>query len=53
MSYKSNKNSMVSDLYKKFGFTKTEDVGEDTVWELIVANHNNKNKFIGVNNEQN
>lgn len=49
--YKSAKNSMVSDLYKKFGFDLVEQNGEDTVWKLDVSIYENKNKFIGVSNE--
>ncbi len=46
--YKSTKNSMVSDLYEKFGFELVEQNDEDTVWKLDVSMYENKNKFIGV-----
>ena len=42
---------MVSDLYEKFGFTLSERNGEDTIWKLDISNYENKNKFIGVNND--
>lgn len=44
--YKSAKNSMVSDLYEKFGFELSATNGEDTVWKLDISNYKNKNKFI-------
>ena len=49
--YKSSKNSMVSDLYKKFGFNLLERNDEDSVWKLDIANYEIKNKFIGVEND--
>ena len=49
--YKSAKNSMVSDLYKKFGFVLSKTNNEDTIWRLNVSNYKNKNKFIGVSND--
>ncbi|MGJ0354511.1 HAD-IIIC family phosphatase [Aliarcobacter cryaerophilus] len=49
--FKSAKNNMVSDLYEKFGFTLSERNGEDTIWKLDISNYENKNKFIGVNND--
>ncbi len=49
--YKSTKNSMVSDLYEKFGFNLLERNDEDTVWELDITNYEIKNKFIGVEND--
>ena len=49
--YKSAKNSMVSDLYKKFGFILSQTNGEDTIWKLNILHYENKNKFIGVNND--
>ena len=45
--YKSTKNSMVSDLYEKFGFDLVEQNNEDTVWKLDVSMYENKSKFIG------
>ena len=49
--YKSAKNSMVSNLYEKFGFILSETNGEDTIWKLDISNYENKNKFIGVSND--
>ena len=49
--YKSTKNSMVSDLYEKFGFDLVEKNDEDTVWKLNVSRYENKNEFIGVQND--
>lgn len=46
--YKSAKNSMVLDLYEKFGFELIETNGEDTVWKLEILNYKNKNTFIKV-----
>ena len=45
--YKSTKNSMVSDIYEKFGFDLVEQNNEDTVWKLDVSMYKNKSKFIG------
>jgi len=50
--FKSAKNSMVLDLYEKFGFELTDTSSEDTVWKLGILNYKNKNKFIGVSNDQ-
>ena len=49
--YKSAKNNMVSDLYRKFGFTIVDNNNEDTVWKLDIARYENKNKFIRVEND--
>ena len=49
--YKSAKNSMVSDLYENFGFILSEADNEDTIWKLDISNYENKNKFIGINND--
>ena len=43
---------MVLDLYEKFGFELTDTSSEDTVWKLGILNYKNKNKFIGVSNDQ-
>ena len=48
--YKSAKNNMVSDLYRKFGFTIVDNNNEDTVWKLDIARYENKNKFLRVEN---
>ena len=47
--YKSAKNSMVSDLYEKFGFTIIKKNDNDTIWELNIENYNDRNKFITIN----
>ena len=47
--YKSAKNSMVSDLYEKFGFNLLKKNDEGTVWKLNILNYKNKNKTIKVN----
>jgi len=49
--YKSAKNSMASDLFKKFGFSLLKQNDEDTVWKLDIKNYEIKNKFIGVKND--
>jgi len=49
--FKRAKNNMVSNLYERFGFTLKEKNDEDTVWQLDVSNYDNKNKFIGVEND--
>jgi predicted enzyme involved in methoxymalonyl-ACP biosynthesis len=49
--YKSAKNSMVSDLYEKFGFSLTDTNNEDTIWKLNISDYENKNKFIGVRDD--
>ena len=49
--YKSDKNTMVSSLYKKLGFTLKEEVDNYTVWELNVENYKNKNTLIEVLND--
>ncbi len=49
--YKSAKNNMVSDLYERFGFILTKTNNDDTIWRLDISNYENKNKFIGVDND--
>ena len=49
--YKSTKNNMVSNLYERFGFILSETNSEDTIWKLDISNYENKNKFIGINND--
>lgn len=47
--YPTAKNKMVKDLYKDFGFTMiNEDSDGNTVWELTLADYENKNKYITV-----
>jgi len=46
--YKSAKNNMVSDLYKKFGFNLISRNNESSIWKLDIANYKNKNKLIRV-----
>ena len=48
---KSTKNSMVSDLYEKFGFNLVDKNNEDSIWKLDIKNYENKNKFIEVLND--
>lgn len=45
------KNSMVKDLYESFGFEKLSDDNGHTVWKLLTANYENKNRVILVNEE--
>jgi FkbH-like protein len=49
--YKSTKNNMVSNLYEKFGFILSETNSEGTIWKIDISNYENKNKFIGINND--
>ena len=49
--YQSDKNNMVFDLYEKFGFVLNDSNGEDTIWRLDISNYENKNKFIGIQND--
>jgi len=49
--FKTNKNAMVSELFKKFGFQVREKNMEDSVWELDIASYKNKQKIIKVNDE--
>ena len=49
--YQSDKNSMVCNLYEKFGFTLKAVNGEDTIWSLNILNYENKNKLIGIQND--
>jgi len=46
--YKTAKNSMVSDLFEKFGFILVEQNDDDSVWKLSLENYEHKNKFIKV-----
>jgi len=48
---KSLKNSMVSDLYEKFGFIQIDDTNDDTIWKLDISDYEKKNKFIGIKND--
>lgn len=49
--YPTKKNSMVKDLYEKFGFDKLSDDNGSTVWRLQTADYEYKNKVISVNEE--
>lgn len=50
--YKTAKNNMVSNLYKKLGFELIEQNGEDTVWQYVLPeNIESFNKFIKVEGE--
>ncbi len=46
---KTAKNVIVADFYGSLGFSKTEQSGEDSVWEYIIPEvYENKNKYIEV-----
>lgn len=47
--YKTAKNNMVKNFYGEMGFSLTQTNGDDTVWELSLADYENKNKVITVN----
>ena len=49
--YKSAKNSMVLDMYSKFGFKLKEEHEDDTIWELNIESYTNKQNNIEVNND--
>tara|TARA_B100000795_G_C22806825_1_gene445599 strand:+ start:12969 stop:14747 length:1779 start_codon:yes stop_codon:yes gene_type:complete len=49
--YQSDKNEMVSNLYKEFGFELDKINGKDSVWKLSILNYENKNIFIGIEND--
>lgn len=50
---KTKKNSMVKSLFSDFGFVKiSEDVEENTVWEMDIKNYIPKNKLITVKQTQ-
>lgn len=44
--YKTNKNKMVADFYRNFGFSLLTANGDDTVWQLNVENYSHKGKYI-------
>ena len=46
--YKSVKNNMVFDLYKKLDFCLLKKTEEDSIWKLDITSYNKKNKIIGV-----
>ncbi|MEX1376629.1 MAG: HAD-IIIC family phosphatase [Eubacteriales bacterium] len=48
--YKTAKNSMVAEFYSKFGFAKIPQENEDSIWEMNIAEYENKNKVIKVEN---
>lgn len=51
--YPTAKNSMVKELYGKFGFEKiSEDENGNTVWQLEVAGYEKKNKVINVHGNE-
>ncbi len=49
--YRTQKNGMVRDFYKDFGFALVSSEGEDTVWELPIEGYVPKNTVIKVNAE--
>ena len=42
------KNKMVANLYKDFGFALREETSRGTIWEASVEDYENKNRFIHV-----
>ncbi len=46
------KNGMVKELYGTFGFAKTEENGECTVWELETADYMPKTKHMEIHKEE-
>ncbi len=48
---KTEKNSMVSNLYGEFGFELLEKSDNRTTWSLDISSYTNKNIFIEVNDE--
>lgn len=46
--YKTAKNKMVADLYAVFGFEKTVQDGDDTVWRLNLAGYQKQGRFISL-----
>lgn len=52
--YKTAKNEMVENLFQDFGFQKAEDLGGgNTKWELGLAQYQNKNTVIAVEENEN
>ena len=49
--FKSEKNSMVSDLYNQLGFFLVESNNNESIWKLDIKNYKNKNKIIRIINE--
>ena len=49
--FKTKKNSMVSDLYKKLGFSLVETTSSNSVWMLDIKKYKNKNKIIRILDE--
>lgn len=48
---KSAKNAMVEHLYESFGFTLSETLPQQSIWELKLANYTNLNRYIKVEND--
>ncbi len=46
--YKTAKNNMVRDFYGTMGFDKVSEDGDDSVWSLQIANYENQNTVIEV-----
>ena len=46
--YKTAKNNMVRDFYGAMGFDKVLEDGDDSVWSLQIANYENQNTVIEV-----
>jgi len=50
---KTEKNAMVAEFYGTLGFIKTEQNGDDSVWEYMIPdNYENQNHYIEVDDEQ-
>lgn len=49
--YPTKKNGMVAELYDAFGFHKTAEKVDGTVWELLVDNYHKKARFIQIHAE--
>lgn len=50
--FRTEKNGMVRDLYRDFGFSLVREDGEDTVWELPLSGYEKRNRVIRVNGEE-
>lgn len=46
--FKTPKNAMVKNFYGDMGFTKLGENGEDSSWELAVADYTNQNKILDI-----
>ena len=46
--YKTEKNGMVKDFYKNYGFKKVKEQNEDSVWNLEIKNYKKKTCFMDI-----